>query len=195
MLRSLTLRADVCFMRVLLSRPFLAFILQSPKVDQRVEDTGKASAASCIDASIKLVELITAVDFDSDGTLHASLFQATHFLWNGTLSLLLYVSESGNKQGLEYDRNMIEGHIHVAINFFNRYRQCLHMAWVAAENATRLLSRANGETQTETENLGFDFFPSNEIYPSSEAYFDFLSFSDLPNLGWNNESGTMALEE
>ncbi len=179
-------------MRVLLSRPFLAFILQSPKRDQRVEDTSRASAARCIDASIKLVELITTIDFDSDGTLHSALFQATHFLWNGTLSLLLYVSESANKGGLEYDRDKIEGHIHVAIKFFNKYQQCLHMARVAAENATRLLSRANGETHTE--NLGFDFFPSIEMSPS-EAYFDFMSFSDLPNLGWNNENGEMALGE
>lgn len=179
-------------MRVLLSRPFLAFVSQSPKGDQQVGETDKASAASCIEASIKLVELITTIDFDSDGTIHASLFLATHFLWNGLLSLLLYVSERGNRDGLDCNRDEIEGHIHAGINFFNRYEQCLHMARVRAENATRLLSRANGETHAETESLGLDFFPTLDMYPSS-SYFDFMAFSDSSHLGWNNENGATAL--
>ncbi|PMD46717.1 hypothetical protein L207DRAFT_561994 [Hyaloscypha variabilis F] len=180
------------FIRVLLSRPFLALILQGTKKDQQAEDTGKESAARCIDVSIKLVELVTTIDFDSDGTLHAALFQATHFLWNGVLSLLWYVSESSEKRQLDHDRNLVEGHIRVAIKFFDKYQQCLPMARIAAENASRLLSSANGETQAD--NLGFDFFPNVEMGPS-DAYFDFMSFSDLPNLGWNNESAEIALVE
>jgi hypothetical protein len=168
------------FIRVLLSRPFLALILQGTKKDQQAEDTGKESAARCIDVSIKLVELVTTIDFDSDGTLHAALFQATHFLWNGVLSLLWYVSESSEKRQLDHDRNLVEGHIRVAIKFFDKYQQCLPMARIAAENASRLLSSANGETQAD--NLGFYFFPNVEMGPS-DAYFDFMSFSDLPNLG------------
>lgn len=168
------------FIRVLLSRPFLALILQSPRKENQTEDTGKETAARCIDVSIKLVELITTIDFDSDGTLHAALFQATHFLWNGVLSLLWYVSESSEKSRLDHDRDLVEGHIRVAIKFFEKYQQCLPMAHIAAENASRLLSSANGETQAE--NLGFDFFPNVEMGPS-DAYFDFMSFSDLPNLG------------
>jgi hypothetical protein len=171
---------DMYFIRVLLSRPFLALLLQSPRKDQQAEDTGKASATRCIDVSIKLVELITTIDFESDGTLHAALFQATHFLWNGVLSLLWYVSESSENSQLDHDRALVEGHIRVAIKFFDRYQQCLPMASIAAENASRLLSNANGETQAE--NLGFDFFPNVEMGPS-DAYFDFMSFSDLPNLG------------
>jgi hypothetical protein len=174
-------------LRILLYRAFLNLVVQKREKQMEVKDESILAASKCIEMAMSLVQLTTSsINPGSSGTLQAALFHAMGYLWNGTLTLLLYV-RSDSAQGIlaasTPDRSKIIDMIESAAAFFATHREALPFARVAAEKLRRLLRKVTvgyvaGDTPSTTTDIHAAYTVPN--LDSPDQILNFVPAFDVP---------------
>ena len=174
-------------------RAFLNLVVQKREKQIEVKEESITAAAKCIDLAMSLIQVTTsAINPGSSGTLQAALFHAMGYLWNATLTLLLYVrsdpaqevlSASTPQNGKTLDT------IDSAAAFFATHQQALPFARVAAEKIRRLLKKAAPSYLfSDTPSTSADVYAAFVVPPNLESpdqLLDFIPGFDAPTFNFD----------
>ena len=154
-----------------------------------------AAAAKCVEMARTLVKVTTSsINVGSSGTLQAALFHATGYLWNATITLLLYFKSHTIHETLAdtiYDRNQVTEHIESATAFFITHQEAIAFARGAAQKAQRLLKKASGRGFPDKPSITSTDIDSGITLPnleSPEQILDFVSGFDMPTFDFGRRS-------
>lgn len=134
-------------MRILLHRGFLRLVTLDKK--QGLSDA-IAPASKCVKLVCDLIETITySMNTGGSGTLQAALFSALGYLWNATITLMLYLLSQKALQHLPHDLMYpYDGAelLQSTISFFSQYRSVVPFADAAATKTQRFLDKIKART-------------------------------------------------
>ncbi|KIW83181.1 hypothetical protein Z517_02426 [Fonsecaea pedrosoi CBS 271.37] len=174
-------------LRILLYRAFLNLVVQKREKQMKVSDESVVAAAKCIEMAMSLINVTTtSINAGSSGTLQAALFHTMGYLWNATLTLLLYVRSESTHDLLAAtipDRSKINDNIESAAVFFTRHQEALPFARVASEKIHRLLKKvATGYVSSDTPSTSTDIHAGFAVpdLESPDRILNFVPGFDVP---------------
>jgi hypothetical protein len=178
-----TCAAGYLNLRILLFRAFLNLVVQKREKRMEVKDQSVLAAARCVDIAMSLVQVtVSSMNPGSSGTLQAALFHTLGYLWNATVTLLLYVRSDSVQDALAAsapDRAKVIDSIDSAAAFFEIHQQALPFAKVAAGKIRRLLRKVtSGVTTNDTPSTSTDIHAGFTV-PDLESPDQMLNF--IPN--------------
>lgn len=175
-------------LRILLYRAFLNLVVQKREKQIEVKEEAVIAASKCIEMAMSLIQLIiSSINPGSSGTLQAAVFHAMGYLWNATLTLLLYVRSEAAQEILSPaapDRGKIVENIEAGATFFATHQQALPFAQVAAEKIRRLLKKvtagyAINDTPSTNPDIHAGFTVPN--LESPDRILNFVPGFDVPS--------------
>lgn len=132
-------RTDLLNLRLLLYRPSLASMTRRRNLSVPSLTALEDPMDQCIDIATELVESITTSHVDGDDIMRASVFHMTYFLWNATLSLILYLVGNSLRPDSQPPRQEARQSISEALKFFARFEKSVIIARAAAQKSHRLM--------------------------------------------------------
>lgn len=170
--------------RILLYRAFLKLLVQKGRRQEDINNDVLKPASKCVDLARTLVQITTSIDFERSGTLQAALFHANTYLWNATISLLLYITDKHAPGRLPRDRADIIAHVNLAIRFFSAHQDRIPFARVAEQKSKGLLAKVvlPQDHRDGAANLPLPATPVDQTaqHGSPNEILGFLSGFDVP---------------
>lgn len=166
-------------MRILLHRGFLKLVTLNK--EQGLSDA-IAPATKCVRLACELIETITAsMNTGGSGTLQAAVFSALGYLWNATITILLYLlSQRAHKHlslGHDYPRTA-SGLVESAAHFFTHYQVIVPFAEAAARKSKRFLEKVAARTDQPPSHA---FEQSNDVpFEDPNELFETFLMLDAP---------------
>lgn len=193
----LILRLRYGNIRILLHRAFLNLTILRIKKKKAVQDDLLSVAASCVKMALSFTRTTTeSIHVSSSGIIQAALFHVIGYLWNATMTLLLYaknrlIHAALSEKGIRHQETIT--HVQLAIGFFDAHKHGSSTARSAASRIARLVDKLQ-DNQHNPQSSSPDI--SNVIgssrFESPDQPLDFLSqmsdpgfiFADhsLPNI-------------
>jgi hypothetical protein len=174
-------------LRILLFRAFLNLVVQKREKKMEISNMSIAAASKCVEMSMSLVQVtISSINPGSSGTLQAALFHAIGYLWNATLTLLLYVRSDSAQEILASctpERSKVTEAIEAAAEFFATYRLALPFAGMATEKVQRLLRKIKaGHASSNTLSTSTDVHAGFTVpnLESLDRILNFIPTFDIP---------------
>jgi hypothetical protein len=138
----LLIRLRYLNMRILYHRGFLKLVTLDK---EQVPAEATIPATKCVHLACELIETITAsMNRGGSGILQAAVFSVLGYLWNATITLLLYaLSERAIRHldlGFEFPENVAHL-LDSAVWFFTQHQEISAFAGGAAQRSRRLLER------------------------------------------------------
>lgn len=134
-------------MRLVLHRAFLSLAIRRHKQDKPIDSTLLMLATNCVDVAVEIIELTTSsVNAGSSGCLQAFLLQATGYLWNSTITLMLCIRCHSLQERipvLASGSSAALTSINSSIAFFQRHADAIPFARTARERASELMKKEN----------------------------------------------------
>lgn len=183
-------------MRILLYRAFLNFVVQKKEAGKVIPEELLAAAARCIAMAISLIETTTTcINPGSSGTLQAALLPSAGYLWNATITLLLYVTSQAVRDTLPEtapDRATVISTIQTAIAFLTVHQNALSSAPESIKKGQTLLNKAMASftmAQREGDNPDYQHvIHLSEFESPSDQILDFVHGFDVPTFDFGRPS-------
>ncbi|KAK5061127.1 hypothetical protein LTR84_007669 [Exophiala bonariae] len=182
----LILRLRYGNIRILLYRAFLNLTILRVKKRKEVRDELVSVAATCVQLALSFVKTTTeSVHVTSSGIIQAALFHVIGYLWNATITLLLYAKNKSahamlSEKGIHYEDTM--KHVKLAMDFFDVHKYGSSTAQSAVLKTARLIDkiqdnhqRPQSSSPDSSNNIDMSFEPSDQP-------LDFLSQMSDPGL-------------
>ena len=181
-------------MRILLYRVFLTLVVQQCKKGSELKDSVSAPAARCVDLAMSAVKLITTLPVGANAILQAAYHQIIGYLWNATVTLLLYGTDRTAPEKLSEktaSRRDIAEMLEQAVDIFTAHQQAMPFLETAAKTTTRLLRKVRFDgrrrsSANQSESTVTDFSTPDEIqgfFSGLDTYMDDInnpsSFQDM----------------
>lgn len=176
----LILRLRYFNIRILLHRAFLNLTILRTKKGRESNQELISAAASCVKMAVSFVTITTeSIHTSSSGIIQAALFHVIGYLWNATMTLLLYAKNRSihavlSEKGVQYQDAIAQ--IELAIGFFAIHQDGSSTAQTAALKITRLVGKLQ-DTQRGSQSLSPE--TSNVMggpgFESPDQPLDFLS--------------------
>jgi hypothetical protein len=176
----LILRLRYLNIRILLHRAFLNLTILRTKKGREIREELVSAAASCVKMALLLVGITTeSIHIGSSGIIQAALFHVIGYLWNATMTLLLYAKNRSihavlSEKGVQYEEAIAQ--IELATAFFAIHQDGSSTAQTAALKITRLIGKLQ-DTQRGPQSLSPEM--SNAMgaprFESPDQPLDFLS--------------------
>lgn len=183
----LILRLRYLNIRILLHRAFLNLTILRTKKGKEIRQELVSAAASCVKMALLLVSITTdSIHISSSGIIQAALFHVIGYLWNATMTLLLYVKNRSihavlSEKGVQYQEVIAQ--IELATAFFAIHQDGSSTAQTAALKIARLVGKLQ-DTLRGSQSLSPEM--SNSMvaagFESPDQPLDFLS--DLNDPGF-----------
>ena len=206
----LILRLRYLNIRILLHRAFLNLTILRTKKGRTAQQELVLAAASCVKMALSFVAITTeSIHISSSGIIQAAIFHVIGYLWNATMTLLLYAKNRSIhavlcEKGVQYQE--VIARIELAIGFFTVHQEGSSTANTAALKITRLVSKLQ-EPRRDSQSLSPETanITGAPGFESPDQPLDFLSelndpgfvFADnsLPNIFGLSPSPTFTRDE
>ncbi|RMD40575.1 hypothetical protein DV735_g4560, partial [Chaetothyriales sp. CBS 134920] len=159
-------------MRILLYRVFLMLFVKQAKRAAPVKDQILNSAAKCVALSMSAIDTIATLPVGTSAVLQAAYHQVLGYLWNATVTLLLFGTDTVAPEKLgerAASRQEISEMLVKAVDIFTAHQEGVAFFETAARITTKLFRRvvSDGLRRPSTTNLSdspqTDFSSTPEI--------------------------------
>lgn len=192
----LILRLRYGNIRILLHRAFLNLTILRIKKGKEVREELISVAAVCVKMAILFIRTTTeSIHVTTSGIIQAALFHVIGYLWNATMTLVLYAKNMSihavlGEKGIDYQETI--AHIRLAIGFFSAHQYASSTAQSAVLKIMRLMDRLQDNqhgpqsvSPQTTNDIGISMFDSPDqpldfLSQLSDPTFIFADHS-LPN--------------
>ncbi|KEF62778.1 uncharacterized protein A1O9_00751 [Exophiala aquamarina CBS 119918] len=189
----LILRLRYLNIRILLHRAFLNLTILRTKKGRDSRQELISAAASCVKMALSFVTITTeSIHISSSGIIQAALFHVIGYLWNATMTLLLYAKNRSihavlSEKGVQYQE--VVARIELAIEFFATHQDGSSTAQTAARKITLLVGKLQdsqrGSQSLSPETSTFMAAPGLE---SPDQPLEFLSELNDPGFIFSDNS-------
>ncbi|RMZ76602.1 hypothetical protein DV738_g4798, partial [Chaetothyriales sp. CBS 135597] len=159
-------------MRILLYRVFLMLFVKQAKRPAPVKDQILNSAAKCVALSMSAIDTIASLPVGTNAVLQAAYHQVLGYLWNATVTLLLFGTDTVAPEKLgdrAASRQEISEMLVKAVDIFTAHQEGVAFFETAARITTKLFRRVVSDglrrpsTTNQSDSPQTDFSSTPEI--------------------------------
>ncbi|RMZ92561.1 hypothetical protein DV736_g199, partial [Chaetothyriales sp. CBS 134916] len=176
-------------MRILLYRVFLMLFVKQAKRASQIKDPVLNSAAKCVTLSMSAIKTIATLPVGTNAILQAAYHQVLGYLWNATVTLLLFGTDTVALERLAdrtASRQEIAEMLAKAMDIFTAHQEGVAFFETAARITTKLfpkvvsdgLRRPSAANQSESPQTDFSSTPEIQDFFGGLTYY----IEDLTNL-------------